>query len=746
MLLVFYSIFLFFLNASEWNEAFKIDYSSLIFDEDNKLLRVTLSHDDKYRIKTELSDIPQSVRDAALLKEDRFFYSHPGINPISILRSAFSTMMGTRRYGASTISMQLARLIFKLKTNRLNGKIDQMVGALYLEIRLTKAEILNLYLNLIPMGSNIEGIGAGSLIYFKKEPKNLNIFESIALLEIPQHPNKKRLTKNKLWKIPHQVLALWTDYFPKEEMLLRDKDLYLKSFDQKDLPFKAPHFTDYIIAKTPNERVIKTSLNLNLQKIIEIQMSRYLKSKKSLGVTNASALLIHTKTGDIKSMVGSADYFDPQIFGQVNGTLAKRSPGSTLKPLVYALAADQGLIHSHTLLYDIPQSFGLFDPENSDQKYSGPISTQDALNRSRNVPAVFLNNKLKSPDLYDLLLKSSVTRLKDSEHYGHSITLGGAELTMLELSLLYRTLISGKIGDEQVISPESSSLVYEMMTKNFLDQNYSYLKWIKDDLKIAWKTGTSHGFRDAWSIGFVGPYILAVWLGNFDGSGNPAFIGRDLAAPLFFDIINAFKSYGLKELSYPTIVSSGQLKEEKVCSLSGDLPSPSCPFTTKALFIPGKSSIKICDIHRKIIVDQATGLRSCLPHRPHREKVYEFWPTQILELLAKSGFKRKTAPDFLPQCKSEQFFVLGRAPHFISPRPSVKYVVNSLAKKTQILPFKVNAEGDVKELFWFVGKDFVGSSRSDESFQWALKLGKHQIKVVDDHGRFNQTEIEVFYQ
>jgi penicillin-binding protein 1C len=741
MLLILYFVLALGGNFIGWSDSLKSDFSKVILDSKGKVLRVTLSSDEKYRLKIPLSDHPQDIKNAALLKEDRYFYSHPGVNPFALVRSFISTLSSDRMYGGSTITMQTARLLFKLRTKSVHGKINQIVAALFLEFLLSKDEILELYLNHIPMGSNIEGIGAASLIYFNKKPIELNILESIALLEIPQNPNVKKLQKNKSWSIPTKTLLSWLKVFPDEMILKREKDISISSKSVKDLPFLAPHFTDYILSQNVGTQTIRTSLDYSIQKVFESQLKNYIRLKKNIGVKNGSILLMETKTSNIISMVGSVDFFNSEISGQVNGVISKRSPGSTLKPLVYALAADQGLIHSHSLLFDIPQSFGLFDPENADRAYAGPITAIDALNSSRNVPAVFLTNKLKSPDLYDVLVKAYVTRLKNKEFYGHALSLGGVEVTMLELANLYRMLLF----DESIFSKDASSMVYEMMTQNNIDMNQSYFKWIKDNLKVAWKTGTSHGFRDAWTIGFVGPYTLVVWLGNFDNSSNPAFIGRDLAAPLFFNLINSMKGYGFDKIRIPTLLSNAELKNEKVCSLSGDLPSANCPYKSHAMFIPGKSSIKTCTLHRRVAIDSKTGQRECQETARSAYKVYEFWPSQVSELFNKFGFKRKTPPLFPNQCKDNNFFVSGNKPMIISPRSYMKYVINGSKKEVQSLALKANVDNDVRELFWFLNNEYLGKSAPDDSLTWKLKNGKHLIKVVDDHGRFDQTEIEVQY-
>jgi penicillin-binding protein 1C len=360
---------------------------------------------------------------------------------------------------------------------------------------------------------------------------------------------------------------------------------------------------------------------------------------------------------EVLAAVGSAGFLDAAIGGQVDGTRARRSPGSALKPFVYALAIEQGLIHPRTVLKDSPTRFRGYDPENFDGQFFGPIAAGEALVRSRNVPAVELSTRL-SPGLHAFLARAGIGALRPEPHYGLSLVLGGAEVTMEELAGLYATLASGGLwrplrsrlaaqvpAGERLLTPEAAWTVLDMLEQN--PRPGPAMPGARRELPIAWKTGTSHGFRDAWAVGVAGRYVLAVWIGRFDGQGNPAFVGLEAAAPLFFQVTDALRAgVAAERVSRPrppgvTLVA--------VCPVSGKLPGPSCHQTVDTWFLPGVSPIGTCDVHRAVALDAGTGLRACRAGPGTRSEVFEFWPSDLLRLFAAAGLPRRTPPPFQPE-------------------------------------------------------------------------------------------------
>ncbi|WP_249383933.1 penicillin-binding protein 1C, partial [Chitinivorax sp. B] len=634
--------------------------STAIWSRDGELLRLTLASDQQYRLWTPLEHISPRMIEAVKVQEDRWFNWHPGINPVAILRGAFRTYAHDNRQGGSTLTMQLARMVYQLNTRSPTGKLKQVAYALWLEARYSKHDILEAYLNLVPYGRNLQGVGAASLTYFGKTPEKLSLPESITLAVIPQHPNlraDRMLGPPRLQKARLRVLARWPEAWPLSEAERRLARQPLPLRPLESLPFRAPHFVDTLL--TDRQRMtgpVHTTLDSKLQRLLERQIASFLQQKAAQGVHNAAALLIDTRDQGVRAMVGSADYFNRAIDGQVNGTQAKRSPGSALKPFIFGMGLDQGVLHPMTMLRDTPSAFGPFSPENFDGRFMGPISARDALIRSRNIPAVWVASQLKRPSLYDFLRSAGITQLKSEQHYGLALVLGGGEITMEELGGLYTMLANrGELKPlryldnmtnnpgPKLLSPEAAYLTLDMLSANprpdgaVLDTR---MHW-----PVAWKTGTSWGFRDAWTVGVAGPYVLAVWLGNFNGEGNPAFVGIDLAAPLFFRIADALNLAEQQSPFNGWPVPAG-IKRVTVCAASGDLPNAWCPNTTSTWFIPGKSPIRVSNLHRPVTIDVRSGRPACPPFEAGttRVEVFEFWSSDMLKLFREAGIPRRIPP------------------------------------------------------------------------------------------------------
>ena len=377
-----------------------ISFSQVVRDRDGNLLRVTLSSDQKFRIRTRSRDISPEFIDATLQFEDKHFAQHPGINPVALLRSVTSILPRHARTGGSTITMQLARLRFHLQTRTAAGKAGQILRALELERHYSKAEILEAYFNLAPYGRNIEGAGAASEIYFGKQAARLTQPEAIALSVIPQSPTRRALLVDRQNSLLNNAQRKWHD------RVLPDPDAefsnrLFRAQARGNTEFLAPHFVQQVLESDKTTREIVTTLDLARQRLIERRVSDYIAAARTRGIENATVLLVDTRTHDVLAQIGSADFWDKGINGQVDGTRSSRSPGSTLKPFVYALAIEQGIIHPLSVLADAPRSFGEYNPENFDRDFLGPLRASDALARSRNVPAVSLAAQLSHPNLYE---------------------------------------------------------------------------------------------------------------------------------------------------------------------------------------------------------------------------------------------------------------------------------------------------------------------------------------------------------
>jgi len=743
--------------------------SVAVRDRHGQLLRLTLAADQRYRLWTPLRTISPTLVDAVLLHEDTWFRRHPGINPLSLARGAWSTYSGGTRIGGSTITMQLARLRWRLETRSVGGKVSQVVRALQLEACYSKDDILEAYLNLAPYGGNIEGVGAASLIYFRKPAAELTLPEALTLAVLPQAPSRRgRLRTNAeagdayigagLHAARARLYARWRAGHGNDSAKDAQMRLPLRLRAAHELPFRAPHYVERLLADRGTHPAPgpqwATTLDARLQRLVEERVRNHLQRERTRGLRNASVLLVDTRDMGVRALVGSADYFDASIAGQVNGTAAKRSPGSTLKPFIYALALDQGVLHPATVLRDVPTAFGPYTPENFDGRFLGPVTATDALIRSRNIPAVGVATQLTHPSFYGFLRMAGISRMASESHYGLALVLGGGEVSMEELARMYAMLgndgllrsLRWRAADPQeggtaLISPEAAFVTRDMLRQNPRPDAGALAT--ASSMPVYWKTGTSWGFRDAWSAGVFGPYVLVVWMGNFDGTGNPALVGVDAAAPLFFSIIDAMRAAHL-DLSEPARRWPLNIKRVEICRASGDLPNRYCPERGETWFIPGKSPIRISNVHRMVAVDRATGRTACGPFdaRTMTREVYEFWPSDLARVFVQAGVPRRRPPPGSDCAQSQDW--QGTPPQITSPYRATRYTLRLSHPEQSDLALAASVDADVERLYWFVGDSFIGAADPGASLNWAPdRTGQFRISVVDDHGRHDEREVDV---
>jgi len=731
-----------------------VSFSRRVVDRHGQLLSTTLTADEKFRVFTPLAQISPEFIAATLLHEDRHFWYHPGVNPIALGRAAWHAIVRRdAQGGASTISMQLARMRFGIHSRTASGKLIQIFRAFQLERHHPKSEILEAYLNLAPYGGNIEGIGAASLLLFGKPPAKLTLHEAITLSVVPQSPRRRGLhTGNVDRALSAAKARLYARLAPHYDAQFSGRDFLPRSAGKRATA--APHFVRRVLETPPGTGEIRTTLDSRLQRLVERGIASHLQANGRLGVRNAAALLVDTRQMQVLAQVGSAGFFNDAISGQVDGTRSRRSPGSALKPFVYALAIDQGVIHPLTVLKDTPQSFSGYNPENFDGEFAGPIRAGEALARSRNVPAVWLASQLTKPSFFGFLARAGLALPRGEGFYGLTLPLGGAEVTMEELVRLYAALANdGQLREltrvlpseaapaqsgVRLVSPEAAFLTLEMLGQS----PPPGANETSADQPVFWKTGTSHGFRDAWSIAVFDRYVLAVWIGNFDGSRNPAFVGRTCAAPLLFRLIDAMRGEGHVQRARHEPPAGANLRPVEFCALSGQLPNGACTARASGWFMPGVTPISICEVHRELIVDDDTGLRLPMDDgtRSVRREVHEVWPSDLLALFEKAGLPRRRPPPFLPDAASGGGMELrardGQGPQIVSPAAGGVYVLRDDADSAERgIALKARTEGDVAKLYWFAGKSFLGAASPRETILWRPSPGAYQVVALDDHGR-----------
>jgi penicillin-binding protein 1C len=519
--------------------------STTIVDRNGKLLRAYAMADGRSRLPVDASTaIDPGYLKLLLAYEDRRFYSHGGVDPLALGRAAFQLV--TRGHivsGGSTITMQLARLMEPRRERSVYAKLRQVVRAIELERQLNKDQILDLYLALAPFGGNLEGLRAASIAYFGKEPKRLSLAESALLVALPQSPERRRLDRypQAARVARDRVLErMVEDGVVSQEDAVQAKAVPVPKM-RKQIPILAPHSADAAVATFKDTPVIKLTLDANLQTVLEaLARDRAIALGPNISV---AIIAVDNESGDVLARVGSSDYFDERRAGQVDMTRAVRSPGSTLKPFIYGLAFEDGFVHPESLIDDRPIRFGSYAPENFDMTFQGTVPVRKALQLSLNVPAIALLDRVGASRLSSRLKQAggNLVLAKD-EAPGLAMGLGGVGVTLQDLAQLYTGL--PRLGTTKPLR--------EIMLANddrdpmrLMDQAAA---WQVGNVllgtpppengvhnKIAFKTGTSYGYRDAWSVGFDGRVTIGVWVGRPDGAPVAGLIGRTAAAPILFD-------------------------------------------------------------------------------------------------------------------------------------------------------------------------------------------------------------------
>ena len=744
--------------------------STVVLDRNGEWLRAFTSPDEMWRLpETSLDAISPRFQTAMLTYEDRWFYHHWGINPVSLAGAAIDNFnAGEIVRGGSTITMQLARLM-EPKDRTIPNKLIEMFRAIQLELTYTKSEILTYYFNMLPYGGNIVGSAAAARLYFNKPQSALSLGEAALLAAIPNSPERLRPDRfpERARKARKKVLLRLKAAGKISEQRLQEALKEPIPTARYSLPFKAPHLSRLLVSnKQPSstsqhvgDQWIHTTIDHRYQYIAERILRDRLRPLQGQGVSTGAVVVLDTKTHEVLAMVGSHDFFDKTSAGQVNGTLALRSPGSTLKPFIYALAIDKGLITPQTLLFDVPVDYVGYAPVNYDGKFTGYVTARDALARSLNVPAVNLYAKMPNNQLYEFLKRAGISTLSDKDEYGLSLVLGGCGINLLELTNLYAGLANmgefapyqlkkrkkrdavNEEGDEpsspfsdvsRLLRPETSWIVTDMLTSLKRPDFPETFELTGTMPKVAWKTGTSYGHRDAWSIGYSPELTIGVWLGNFNGTGSPILIGSQAAAPILFALFTALSGEKSQQwFSEPT-----DLKARLVCALSGLSLSPHCPTSISDVFIPGISSVRMCHIHKSIQVNIANGERlcsSCRQGKQYRDETIAVFPAEVATWLNANGFAIPQLPAHNPDCTRP---LAGTHPVILSPaRDTVYQIRSNIPPMHQKIRLSASVSGDTQDIFWFLNGELVFKGQAVESTFLTPIVGKHELTCIDGAGR-----------
>jgi penicillin-binding protein 1C len=520
-------------------------YSKQVLDREGRLLRPYATPSGRWRMRAEVADVDPRFLRMLVAYEDKRFYAHRGVDPVALARAAWQLLTHGRIVsGGSTLTMQVARLLEPRGARSMAAKLRQAVRAIELETSLSKDDILSLYLSLAPYGGNLEGIRAASFAYFGKEPRRLALHEAALLVAMPQSPEARRpdraperarLARDRvLERIAPEV------GIPADEVALAEAEPVPQA--RKPMPAFAPHAADRTLLAAPDASVHRLTLDLHLQQALE-RLAR--ERAQALGPDISVAILaVDHASGEIRARVASADYFDERRAGQVDMTDALRSPGSALKPFIYGLGFEDGLVHPETLIEDRPLRYGNYAPENFDLTFQGTVTVRKALQLSLNVPVVALLDRLGASRLTARLAQAGAPLAwPKGEAPGLAMGLGGVGVRLSDLTMLYAGL--ARLGGTVALAERAEEAALARPPRRLLDP---VAAWYVGNVligtpppdnaargRIAFKTGTSYGYRDAWAVGFDGARTIGVWVGRPDGAPVPGLTGRSAAAPILFD-------------------------------------------------------------------------------------------------------------------------------------------------------------------------------------------------------------------
>lgn len=661
------------------------------------------------------------IAKAVVAAEDRRFWSHPGVDVLALARAVGQNLAcGRRVSGASTISTQVIRML-EPRRRTLAAKAIEAFLALQLERRHRKDEILAQYLDRAPFGGNLVGIEAAARRYFGKGAAQLSLAEAALLAGVPQSPARLRPDR-------HFERAKRRQAYVLERMeacgfiSARERAAGLAqplAIRPGRYPFRAPHFCDWagVPARVGADATVRTTLDADLQRTAEAVLRRRLQAGAAQG---GAVVVLDVKTGAVRAMVGAPDYRAAGRAGQVNGALAPRAAGSTLKPFAYALALDRGLVTPATMIADVPTRFRDLDPRNFSLDYRGLVGVRDALVQSLNLPAIEIERRVGQERLYAALRELGLATIaQPPDHYGLGLVLGNAEVRLLDLANAYACLARGgewapvrclesaaPPATRPVFSPEACWLVGDMLGGEERARDATGHAAAVRLPPLAWKTGTSAGLRDAWTVAWNPEYVVGAWVGNPDGSSSDDLVGRKIATPIAWDLFRRL----YPDNQGPWFARPAGIEKRVVCADSGCAPGRHCPHRVETWAIARVSRRELCPVHR-------TGSAA-------------IWPAEVASFLARRAVPAPAEP--------------AEAVRILSPaRGSVYRQMPAGETAAQRLALEAASDRPGETFHWFVDDRAVGQSRPGEKLFWPLARGRHEIVCSTAQGVSDRVPIAV---
>ncbi|MEX0845485.1 MAG: penicillin-binding protein 1C [Balneolaceae bacterium] len=742
------------------NPLFETTYSTVLKDHNGKLMGAKIADDEQWRFPV-AEEIPEKFEQALLEFEDRHFYNHPGVNPLAVGRAMIQNYKaGEVVSGASTITMQVIRLSEKNTDRTLRQKIKEMIMAIRLELSLSKKEILALYTAHAPFGGNVVGLEAASWRYYGRNPAMLSWAESATLAVLPNspgliHPGRNRVALRQkrdrlLKKLLHEEIIDSLSYNLALLEPIPEHPL--------GLPRDAPHVLAKLYTGKEKETVFTSTINQPIQQKVNQVVERHHRQLEGNGIHNAAVVVLDVKNQEIVAYAGNTRDIEAGDENYVDVASAPRSTGSILKPFLYMLKLNDGEILPHTLVPDIPSQFSGYTPKNFTRSYDGAVHASDALARSLNVPAVYMLQEFGVPKFHYYLNKMGLKTInKAPEHYGLSLILGGAEGTLLDITSAYGAIAvmmnsynaaepetrrfvkqnfklgkeksSGtKTGESFALNPGAVWSTLEAMVEVNRPEDETFWRQFEHSRKVAWKTGTSFGYRDGWAVGITSEYVVGVWVGNADGEGRPGLTGIRTAAPILFDVFDLLpETSWFNEPIY-------EMEKVEICRKSGYRAGQYCE-TTDHISVPTPGLITgVCPYHIQIHVDENEQwqVNSSCNEVFSMKAVNRFVLPPVEEwYYRKSNAGYQPLPEMKPGCENEDIASM----KLVYPyKTSIIFVPVELDGSQGKTVFEVAHRVDKARVFWHLDNHFVGETNRIHQMPLSPKPGHHTLTLVDDIG------------
>lgn len=718
----------------------QLPYSTIVNDVDGELLSAQIAEDHQWRFVV-MDEVPERFEQALLTFEDKRFYSHFGVDPLALSRAIKQNIVQKRIVsGASTLTMQLARLVSNHNKRSVFNKLKEIRLALRLELWHSKSDILNWYTSLAPFGGNVVGLEAACWRYFQKRPDQLSWAQSATMAVLPNAPSLIHINKNRerLLKKRNRLLRrLHT------ESLIDDMDLEASLLEPLpdrfyNLPNGAPHLLQFL--KNGSASDADLAIQPMLQESLGDLMDQLYDEWSQNEVYNAGCVILDTKSGKVLAYQGNVPKTTQEH--AVDMIQAKRSSGSILKPLLYAHMVNEGLMTSSEFQLDIPTYIAGFNPSNYNRTYSGVVGADEALRRSLNVPAVRMLQSYGIEKFLHRLKGHNITTLPhDADHYGLSLILGGGEVTLWELAHAYRQL-GAILLDPKLESTLSKSAIYETLeVLKELRRPDEEGNWQLMDSRapIAWKTGTSYGHRDAWAIGVSPEVTIATWVGNADGEGRDGIVGTTTAGRLLF------ATAGLMDLSGSWFLPPyEEMTHLRKCHHTGMLASTYCTHVDTVLWPEISERSNVCKYHQIMSTTLDGTYRidgSCDVDVDYKNATYLILPPTAAQYYKRNHPEWQSPPPLHPACDVDETH---RVMEIIYPlKDDIIFLPRDFDKSDQSVVARVAHSRPDSKLFWYLDDQYLGESQDFHSFAIKPREGSHRITIVDDEGNEAYRDIEI---